>query len=72
MSDDKHQRRRDDRPKTNPKEDLGYRISALEKTKTETGMSAADIAALDRVIAKLYEQKAAKAQKPENQTKDES
>jgi hypothetical protein len=60
-------RRRDDRPKVNPKEDYGYRIRGLEQTKLEPGMSPADIAALDRVIAKLKEKLATqKEPKPED------
>jgi hypothetical protein len=53
-------RKRDDRPKNSPSEDLNYRINGLEKAKTETGMTRADIAALDRSIAKLKEKLAAK------------
>jgi len=49
----KKERRREERPKNNPKEDLGYRISGLEQAKLEPGQSPADIAALNRSIEKL-------------------
>jgi|GEM_PF-4780653 hypothetical protein len=51
---------REERPKNSPKEDLNYMISGLEKAKTEPGMTNADIAALDRAIAKWKEKLAAK------------
>ncbi|MBX4186886.1 MAG: hypothetical protein KW802_01325 [Candidatus Doudnabacteria bacterium] len=57
-------REREDRPKNNIKEDLGYRISGLEKAKSDPDMSHADLAALDRSIAKLKEKQAEKAPKP--------
>lgn len=46
-------RRRDERPKNNPKEDYSYRIKGLEQTKLEPGMTRQDVEALDRVIVKL-------------------
>ncbi len=59
---------REERPKNNIKEDLDYRIKGLEQAKLETGMTDADVAALDRAIAKLREKKAEKvAAKPEKQ-----
>ncbi len=61
---EKKPRRRDDRPKTNPKEDFGYRINGLEQAKLEPGMSQQDIAALDRAIEKLRLKKAEKEAKP--------
>lgn len=64
-------RRREDRPKNSPKEDLDYRIAGLEKAKLEPGMSSADVAALERVIAKLHEKKAEKAVKPANQAEQQ-
>jgi hypothetical protein len=56
------ERRREERPKNNPKEDLGYRIKGLEAAKMEPGMSPQDIAALDRSIAKLKEKQAEKSE----------
>lgn len=44
---------RDDRPKVSPKEDAQNRIKALEAAKGDPDYSSADIAALDRVIARL-------------------
>lgn len=55
----KKERRREERPKNNPKEDLGYRIKGLEQAKLEPGMSPQDLAALDRIIATLQEKLAA-------------
>ncbi len=54
-------RERDERPKYSTSEDLDYRINGLEKAKAEPNMSAADLAALDRSIAKLKEKRAEKA-----------
>ncbi|MEJ0021528.1 MAG: hypothetical protein WDN47_02995 [Candidatus Doudnabacteria bacterium] len=42
-------------PKNGFGDNLPHRIAGLEKAKTEPGMSPADIAALDRSIAKLKE-----------------
>lgn len=42
-------------PKNGNADNLPYRITGLEKAKLEPGMTADDIAALDRVIAKLKE-----------------
>ncbi len=56
MESSKHaaaQKRREEKPKVSPKEDLVYRIKGLEEAKMEAGMTRNDIAALDRVIAKL-------------------
>lgn len=55
---------REERPKNNIKEDLDYRIKGMEGAKLETGMTSADIAALDRVIDKLKAKKAEKENKP--------
>jgi hypothetical protein len=63
--------KREDRPKSSPKEDLDYRISGLEKAKLESGMTSADIGALNRAIAKLYEKKAEKAVKPATQEEEQ-
>lgn len=57
-------------PKNGFSEDLPYRIAGLEKAKIEPGMSPADIAALDRSIAKLKEKLAA-ANVPKQQEKEE-
>jgi len=62
---------REERPKNNIKEDLDYRINGLEQAKNEPNMSQADIAALNRSIAKLQEKKAEKAPKPEKQPEEE-
>jgi hypothetical protein len=68
MSDEKHNKRREERPKNNPKEDLNYRISGLEEVKMEPGMTRADLAALDRAIAKLRRKLAEKnAPKPQEE-----
>ncbi len=56
------ERRREERPKNNPKEDLGYRIKGLEAAKMEPGMSPADLAALDRSIEALKKKQAEKNQ----------
>lgn len=50
-----HRPRRDEKPKISPKEDLQSRIKGLEEAKAYPDMSKADIAALDRTIAKLKE-----------------
>jgi hypothetical protein len=52
-------REREERPKNSPSDNLPYRITGLEKAKTEPGMSPADLAALDRSIEKLKEKLAA-------------
>ncbi len=74
MSTDRRQeprgyKREEGKPKNGLGDDLPYRITGLEKAKTEPGMSQADIAALDRVIvklqAKLAEQKAPKKEEDE-------
>ncbi len=67
---DKHSstRRRDDRPKIGPSEDLDARINGLESAKLEPSMTKADIAALDRVIEKLKVKKAEKNPKPQAQS----
>ena len=62
--------RKDDKDRAGLSEDLDYRIKGLEEAKMEPGMSPADIAALDRSIAKLKQKKADKAPKPEEK-KDE-
>ncbi len=46
-------------PKNGLGDNLPYRIAGLEKAKTYPDMTAADIAALDRTIAKLKEKLAA-------------
>ncbi len=46
-------RRESDGPKNGPGEDLAARIAGLEKSKTYPDMTRQDIAALDRMIAKL-------------------
>jgi len=48
----------DNGPKNGPGDDLPSRISGLEKAKMYPEMSPADIAALDRSIAKLREKQA--------------
>ena len=45
--------KRDDKPNKNPSEDIAGRIRGLEQARTYEGMSRADVAALDRSIAKL-------------------
>ncbi|HEX9503275.1 MAG TPA: hypothetical protein VF974_03040 [Patescibacteria group bacterium] len=62
---------REERPKNSLKEDLDYRIKGLEQAKQEQSMSHADIAALDRSIAKLRLKKAEKEQKPEKQAEEQ-
>jgi hypothetical protein len=57
-------------PKNGLAENLPYRIAGLEKAKTEPGMTPADIAALDRVIAKLKAKLAEKNQ-PKNEDKED-
>jgi len=63
-------RKRDDRPKQSPSENLDYRIKGLEQAKQEPNMTNADIAALDRAIAKLKEKQAEKAPKPASETEE--
>lgn len=53
-------RKEGDGPKNGPGDDLAARISGLEKAKTYPEMTRQDIAALDRLIAKLKEKLAAK------------
>jgi hypothetical protein len=60
-------RRREDKPKTNIGDDLPRRIAGLEKARSEPGMTPADIAALNRSIAKLKEKLAEKIPKPEQE-----
>ncbi|MBX4204912.1 MAG: hypothetical protein KW788_01830 [Candidatus Doudnabacteria bacterium] len=48
-------KREDGQPKNGPGDDLPGRIAGLEKAKLDPGMTSADIAALDRSIAKLKE-----------------
>lgn len=60
-------KRREDSPRSGLEENLPYRINGLEKAKLEPGMTPKDIAALDRVIAKLKEKLAAKNPKPEHE-----
>ncbi len=63
-------RKREDTPKTSNADNLPYRISGLEKAKTESGMTRDDIAALDRVIMKLKEKLAAKEQPKQEEKED--
>ena len=48
-------KREDGAPKNGFGDDLKYRIKVLEEAKTQPGMTPQDIAALDRLIAKLKE-----------------
>ena len=48
-------KREDNGPKNGPSDDLPGRIAGLEKAKMYPEMSQADLAALDRSIAKLKE-----------------
>ena len=59
-------KREDGGPKNGPSEDLPSRISGLESAKSDPGMTPQDIAALDRMIAKLKD-KLAEANKPKEQ-----
>jgi hypothetical protein len=59
-------KKREESPRSGLYESIPYRISGLEKTKTEPGMTPADIAALDRVIVKLKAELAAKNEPKEN------
>ena len=59
-------KKREDSPRAGLEENLPYRIGGLEKAKTEPGMTPADIAALDRVIAKL-KAKLAEKEKPKTE-----
>ena len=56
----KKERRREERPKNNPKEDLDYRIKGLEEAKTYPGYSPQDVAALERTIEDLKKKQATK------------
>ncbi len=49
-------------PKNGLGDDLAYRIKGLELAKTHEGMSPQDIAALDRLIAKLKDKLGPSAQ----------
>jgi hypothetical protein len=72
-SDDKrpaYTTKRDEKGREGLSEDLDYRIKGLEDAKMQHGMTNADIAALDRMIAKLKQKKADKAPKPQPE-KDE-
>jgi hypothetical protein len=51
----REKKEREERPKNSLSDNLPYRIDGLEKAKAEQGMTQADIAALDRSIAKLKE-----------------
>jgi len=55
-----HSKREESAPK-NLGDNLPYRIKGLEQAKNDPGMTPADIAALDRVIAKLKEKLASQA-----------
>jgi hypothetical protein len=55
-------KRDDPKPKNGISDDLAGRIKGLELSKTYEGMSPADIAALDRMIAKLKEKLARPSQ----------
>ena len=55
-------KKREESPRSGLEENLPYRVSGLEKAKTEPGMTPQDQAALDRVIAKLKEKLAAKTE----------
>lgn len=48
-------KREDGAPKNGPGDDIPGRIAGLEKAKAESGMTTADIAALDRSIKSLQE-----------------
>ncbi len=52
-------KKREESPRSGLENNLPYRINGLEQAKLEPGMTPQDIAALDRVIAKLKEKLAA-------------
>lgn len=55
-------KRDDPKPKNGISDDIPGRIKGLEEAKTFEGMTPADIAALNRIIAKLKEKLAQKSQ----------
>jgi len=59
-------KREDGGPKNGPGDDLSSRISGLEKAKLFPEMSPADLAALDRSIAKLREKQTELQQQKNN------